>query len=273
MRDIQYVVFEIWKRFSKDDITGMAAQLSYFFLLSLFPFLIFLLTLIGFLPISAEQVLDLIRDYAPGNTMKLIEENIYSLMNQRSGSLLSAGIIGTLWAASHGINALMKVFNRAYETDENRSFILSRFIAIVLTVSMLLVTIIVLLLPVFGRVIGEFVFSFFGLSETFLQIWNALRWISSFLIMVVVLAILYKLSPDRPIPLQHAFPGAVFATVCWQLVSLAFSFYVENFGNFTAVYGSLGGVIVLMIWFYLSAMIIVIGGEINAILFKKNTRK
>lgn len=240
MKNIPYVISEVWKRFSRDDIPGIAAQLSYFFLLSLFPFLIFLLTLVGFLPISADQVLGMIRDYAPGNTMEIIEENIEVLMNQQNRGLLSIGIIGSLWAASHGIYALMKIFNRAYETEENRSFFQSRFIAIVLTVAMLLVTITVLLLPVFGRILGEFIFSFLGLTETFLQIWNALRWISSFVIMVIVLACLYKLAPDERIPFAHAFPGAIFAAVCWQLVSLAFAFYVENFGNYSAAYGASG---------------------------------
>lgn len=256
----------LWHRIMEDEVIGLSAQLAYFFLLSLFPFLIFLVTLLGYLPISHEDFLNLVREYAPGETMSMIETNLHNLMDEQRGGLLSFGVIAAIWTASNGINAIIRALNRAYDVKESRSFFIARLMAMFLTVAMIIVIVIALLLPVFGKMIGLFIFSHLGLSESFLAIWNALRWILSFLIMVVVFAALYYFAPNRRLKMKEVFAGAIFATIGWQLVSLAFAYYVDNFGNFTATYGSIGGIIVLMIWFYLSAMIMIIGGEINAVL-------
>src|SRR5690625_2325358 len=145
----------------------MSAQLSYYFLLSLFPFLIFLFTLVGYLPISADVVFNVLREYVPPESMTLIQDTLVELTDNRRGGLLSIGIIGMIWAASNGINALVRVFNRAYDTPEDRPFIVVRLISIVLTIAMLLVIAVALALPVFGRMIGEYVFSFIGFSDAF----------------------------------------------------------------------------------------------------------
>lgn len=256
---------EMFHRFMDDEVVGISAQLAYFFLLSLFPFMIFLFTLLGYLPISQEDVLSMVSKYAPGEeTMTLIESTIESVMSEHRGGLLSLGIIGTIWSASNALNAIVRALNRAYDVKESRPFLVARLMAIILTLAMILVIIVALLLPVFGKAIGVFLFSFFGLSESFLKIWNAMRWIVSFSIMVIVFASLYFFAPNRRLKIREVLIGAVFATLGWQLVSLVFSFYLDNFGNFSATYGSIGGIIVLMIWFYLSAMIIMIGGQLNA---------
>lgn len=262
---------QLIKRISQDDVPGLAAQLAYFLLLSLFPFLIFLVTLIGYLPINNIDVMGFLSGYAPSETLQLIEDNVHQIANQRNGGLLSIGILGTLWSASNGINAIMRAFNTAYDVEEDRSFLVSRIIAIILTIAMLLVIIVAFLLPIFGKQIGIYVFSFVGLSDGFIAVWDALRWIISSFVLFVVLLALYMLAPNKRVHLKNVAIGAVFATVGWQLVSLAFSYYVSTIGNYSAAYGSLGSVIVLMIWFFISGMIIIIGGEINAML--KDTRR
>lgn len=269
LKKISAFLKELLFRFGDDEVAGLSAQLAYFFLLSLFPFMIFLVTLIGFLPVTEDDILNLISRYAPGQTLTMIEDNLSYLMNNRNGSLLSIGIIGALWSASNGINAVIIAFNRAYDVGENRSYFKSRLISIFLTVAMIIVISIALLLPVFGKAIGIYVSSFLGLSDRFLALWNAFRWVSSFVILIIVLACLYIMAPNKSVNVKEALIGATFATVGWQLVSLAFSYYVNSIGNFSATYGSLGGVIVLMIWFYLSGMIIILGGEINAMLKKR----
>ncbi|MDX8046896.1 YihY/virulence factor BrkB family protein [Gracilibacillus sp. S3-1-1] len=262
----RFVTFikQIVNRMSNDDVAGLSAQLSYFFLLSLFPFLMFLVTLIGYLPFESIDIMNFISTYAPPEIMTLLHDNLSQIMGSRSGGLLSVGIIGTLWSASNGINALVRSFNKAYNIEEKRSFIMMRGISIILTLAMLLIIIIAFLLPIFGRMIGIYLFSLFGLSEDFLHIWNALRWIISSVIFFVVLLLLYRLAPSKRVYFRHIYIGAIFATICWQLTSLAFSYYVTSLGNYSATYGSLGGVIILMIWFYLSGIIIITGGEINA---------
>ncbi|UOQ43845.1 YihY/virulence factor BrkB family protein [Halobacillus salinarum] len=256
-------------RFGEDDIFGLAAQLAYFFLLSLLPFMIFLITLLGYLNIEEERVLALISTYAPPETYDLLSENLMTLLQDQNGGLLSIGIIGTLWAASNGVNAIIKAFNRAHQVDENRPFFITRIIAIILTIAMVIVISIAFLLPVLGHALGTYVFSFFGMSAGFLAIWNALRWVISSVIFFIVLSFLYVMAPNKPVKYRDTVVGAVFATIGWQLVSLLFSFYVSNMGNFSATYGSLGGVIVLMIWFYLSGIVIITGGEINALIYRR----
>ncbi|WP_174615945.1 YihY/virulence factor BrkB family protein [Virgibacillus ihumii] len=261
---------QLFEQITEHDVFGTAAQLAYFFLLSLFPFLLFLMTLVGYVPIDDQAIIELIATYAPGEIADLINENISELVNNRNGSLLSIGIIGTLWSASNAINAIMKGLNNAYEVEEDRSFIVSRLIAVILTLAMFFVICMAFLLPVFGKVIGEFLFTFVGLSEGFLNVWETLRWVISSITFFIVLIALYKLAPNRKVYFKYAVWGALFATVSWQLVSLAFSYYVNSMGNYAATYGSLGTVIVLMIWFYLTGIIILIGGLINAVLRKNN---
>ncbi|MBY7142728.1 YihY/virulence factor BrkB family protein [Virgibacillus sp. NKC19-3] len=258
----------VYQRIMNDDIIGLAAQLAYFFLLSLFPFLLFLLTLVGYLPIEESRVIAAITDYAPAQITDLINANISQLINQQNGGLLSIGIIGTLWAASNAINALTKALNKAYEVEEDRLFIVSRLIAIVLTIAMVLIICIAFLLPIFGQMIGESIFSLFGLSEGFLTVWEAMRWLVSSLVFFIVFLTLYKLAPNIKVYFKNVIWGALFSTISWQLVSLGFSFYVNNMGNYSATYGSLGAVIVLMIWLYISGIIIMTGGVINAVVRK-----
>ncbi|KHE66943.1 YihY/virulence factor BrkB family protein, partial [Halobacillus sp. BBL2006] len=181
---------ELFSRFGEDDVAGMAAQLAYFFLLSLFPFMIFLATLLGYLHIDEDRVLALVQTYAPPETFDMITENVTSLLQDENGSLLSIGLVGTLWAASNGVNAIMRAFNRAHDVEEDRPFIVSRFIAIILTIAMVFVIGIAFLLPVMGHAVGVYFFSFFGLSEGFLSMWNALRWVISSIIFFIVLSFL-----------------------------------------------------------------------------------
>ncbi|WP_051475682.1 YihY/virulence factor BrkB family protein [Bacillus sp. J37] len=262
---------ELVSRFLSDEVPGLSAQLSYFFLLSLFPFLIFLITLIGYLPISQTEVLNTIVEFAPGQSMQLINTTLDEILNNRNGGLLSFGIIATLWSASNGINAIVRAFNKAYDVDESRSFIVARGMAILLTIAMVFVIIVALLLPVFGKEIGVFIFSNFGFSAEFLTIWNTLRWLVSGIILFIVFTALYFVAPNKRLHIKDGLPGAFAATLGWMVVSLAFSYYVGNFANYSATYGSIGGIIVLMIWFYLSGMIIILGGELNAMLYKRKT--
>lgn len=273
MKKIKSFFKQLFHRITEDDIFGLAAQLAFFFLLSLFPFLLFLITLIGYLPLDERVVTEFIGTYAPGQIMDLIHDNIGQLVNNQNGGLLSLSVIGTLWSASNGIKAIMKAFNRAYEVDEDRSFVFGRLIAIVLTIAMVLVICVAFVLPIFGKMFGEYFFSFFGYSDEFIQFWTMMRWVVSSIIFFVVLTLLYKLAPNKHIDFIQAIWGAIFATIGWQLVSLAFSFYVSTIGNYSAMYGSLGAVIILMIWFYLSGIIIIIGGVINAVIMQMKQKE
>ncbi len=256
---------ELAWRFFLHEGPSKSAELAYFFLLSLFPFMIFLLTLIGYLPVKTGDVIGLIEQYAPEDTMSVIEETL----NTGNRGLLSFGIIAALWSASNGLNAIVRAFNHAYEVEENRSFIMVRLTSLLLTAAMVFTILVALLLPVFGRAIGHFIANLDGTPEMFLAAWSALRWGISPLVLLIVFTALYFFAPNKRLSFKFVLPGAVVATAGWILVSMLFSYYVSEFANYSATYGSLGGIIVLMIWFYLSGMMIILGREINALLHKR----
>lgn len=263
---------DLFKNFTEDEVTSLAAQMAYFFLLSLFPLLIFLVTLVGYFPIDTASILSGLSDFIPSDAMTLIETNLEQVIDSSGGGLLSIGIIGTLWSASNGINAIMRSLNKAYDVEENRSFIVGRLIAILLLISMLVLILVALLLPVFGRALGVYVFSFFGASEAFIDVWNMLRWIISSSVFFIVFLYLYRLAPNAKVYIRDTLYGALFATLGFQLASFGFSFYVNNFGNYSATYGSLGGIIIMMFWFYITGIVIITGGEINALTAKYRGR-
>lgn len=263
---------ELVAHINEADVMGLSAQLAYFFLLSVFPFLLFLVTLLGFFPIDDRAFIEYIAAYLPNDVVSMIETNLTNILNNRSGSLLSVSIIGTLWSASNGFNAITRSFNKAYRVEENRSFILNRLIAIGLMVGLIFMIAIALLLSVFGKVLGEQLFAFTGLDE-YLNVWNIIRWGVTSITFFIALLFIYKLAPNEKVLFRHALTGAIFATVFWQLTSLAFSLYVNTLGNYSATYGSLGTVIVLMIWFYLFGIIITTGGVLNAFIKEREEIK
>ena len=265
-------VLELYRRFTEDEITALSAQLSYYFLLSLFPLLIFIVSVATYLPIDYMSLLGLLSDYMPEDVLVLIETFLSQIIESSGGGLISIGIIGTLWSASNGINAVMRALNKAYNVEENRSFIKGRLIAMSLLISVMVIIVVAFLLPVFGQMIGVYIFSFFGVSDQFLTVWNALRWVISSFIFLVVFMYLYQMAPNTRVYFRDIIFGALFSTIGWQLASYGFAFYVNEMGNYSATYGSLGGVIVLMLWFYISGIIILLGGEINAMVAVKRGR-
>jgi membrane protein len=260
----------LWTQFEKHDATGLAAQCAYYFLLSLFPFLLFILSLLGYLPFSSDDVMGLIKEYIPGAVAGWIEEMLSNLLDVKRGGALSFGLILALVSASAAMNAIVIAVNKAYGLPERKSFIHSRILAVMLTLGMLIVIASALLLSVFGHWIGDWTLANIPISTKQVALWNNLRWIVNFIIVFVVFIGIYYIAPNTCLTCKSVLPGAIFAAVGWQLTSLGFSFYVNNFTNYSATYGSVGGIIVLMTWFYISALIIIIGGEINAIRHVKN---
>lgn len=257
---------ELLKRIKEMDVTGLGAQLAFFFLLSIFPLLIFIITLLPYLNLSEEQVFSFMEDVAPAEVYSLIETTLFEIMANQNTGLLSFGILGTIWSASLGMNALIKSLNLSYEVEEDRPIWLARGMAIIATILLIFIIIVALVLPVFGQQIGVFFFSFLGLEERFLTTWNALRFTITPLIIFIVCAIIYWVTPNVKLNIKSVLVGAVFTSIGWLAISYGFSIYINNFGNFSAAYGSIGGIIIMMLWLYLSAMLLMIGGQINAVM-------
>ena len=258
---------ELYKRsLVQDDIFDLSAQLAYYFLMSIFPFLIFVMTLLAYLPISSTGVVDMIMQFAPKEATTLIVKNVEGILGHQRGGLLSIGIIMALFSTSSGIHATMRVLNRAYGVEESRNYLVVKAMTFAYAAGMIVVILIALILPVFGKVIGTFVVSHFHLHRDLLHTWDSVRYSVSFIVMFLLFTILYWLAPNIRLHLTAVFPGAIFATIGWQAVSLGFAYFVNNFNDFSYTYGSLGAIIALMLWFYLSAMTLILGGQINAIL-------
>lgn len=255
----------------KDSATGLAAQQAYYYMLAIFPLLILIVAIVPYLNIDPQRAINVVNQLLPEESAQMIRENIIRLVSERNGGLLTFGIIGTIWSASNGMNAFIKAVNSAFDVKETRSFIKARLVSIMLTFGLIIAIVVALLLPVFGNVLLDMVQSFVNIPETFNIIFSIVRWIVAIIVIAAILTVLYRIAPNKQYPFKHVIPGAVFATVVWLLISLGFSFYVSNFGNYSATYGSLGGVIVLMLWLFLTGLALVLGGEINAIYHRDKT--
>lgn len=268
MRKLKLFFKELLNRIKEDSVTAMGAQLAYYLILSIFPFLIFFLNLLSYTPIAREEVLESLIVILPLDTQRLIMELLSETISKSSETLLSLGALTGMWAASRGIMSLIKSLNTAYGVEEKRSYLQLRGVAVLFTLALLVLLLIVLSTLVFGEVLGNMLFDYLGLAYKFMAIWKYLRILISLGFMILTFTLLYKFSPSirngGRMHFKHTFPGAVFASLGWILTSSLFSYYVNNFGDFGKTYGSLGGVIVLMIWLYISSIIIITGGEINA---------
>ena len=267
-------VQDVLLRIQRVEISAMGAQLAYFFLLSFFPLLIFLVTLLPFLNLETTQVYAVLVNVMPDEVYRLIESTLDEILTNRNSSLLSIGIIGTIWSASKGINALFRALNKAYDTDGRVGFV-ERGLSLVFTIALVVVVGVALLLPVFGQQIGHFLFSIVGVGEQFVLFWHNIRWVMPLLLIFLVLMGLYWFVPNTD-PRQKiigVWPGAVFSTVAWLVLTYGFSFYISNFGNYSATYGSIGGVIILMLWLYFTGMILIFGAVLNATMQKRALQK
>lgn len=260
---------KLGKELSDDKATTLAAAQAYYYMLAIFPLLILLLTILPYLNINPEQVSMFIQDTLPPELASTFTDNIVNLVTTPRGGLLTLGILGTLWSASNAVNAFIMAVNQAYDVKDDRSFIKKTVLRLLLTLGAIIAIAVALALPIFGGVIIEALVDATGLSASSTTLLHVLRWVISIVVISLVLAAMYHFGPDEQFPFKEVLIGAVIATVLWQVVSLLFSFYVSNFGNYTATYGSLGGVIILLLWFFLTGLILVIGAEINAMNHKR----
>jgi membrane protein len=260
------------QEFQRDDALGLAAQLAYYLILALFPFILVLVSLMGTFGSEelASEVLGYFRQVVPGEAYEIIETFTANIISGRAEApgLLSFGILFTIWAASGAFAALINALNRAYDVQETRPFWKVRGIAILMTLGLSVLVLVGVLLLVVGEPIGKTVANIFGLGDLFLLVWDIARWPVALLFMVLTVALLYYFAPDVEQPFRWITPGGLIGVLLWVLASVGFNFYVSNFGSYNKTYGSIGAVIILLLYLYISSLTILFGATLNATLVR-----
>jgi membrane protein len=249
-----------------DNCLGLAAQLAYYFFLALFPALLFLVAVISFMPVSGllDAVTGMLARVAPGEVISIVQEQLLKIANDKSTGLLTLGMLGTIWSCSSGMTAIVDTLNQAYDIQESRPWWKVRLLAIGLTIALAVFIVASLTLVLVGPALAEKVAVWAHLGPAFAWTWTIVQWPLVFALVTLGIALIYYFAPDAEQDWVYITPGSILATALWLIISLVFKYYVANFTSYTATYGFIGGAIVLMLWFYVSALAVLVGAELNA---------
>lgn len=269
----------VWARSEEDEILARAAQLSYFFLLAIFPLLIFLITLLGYFNSGGShlerRLIGYLGDVMPPAALHLVVVTIDQITRARGTGKLGFGLLLALWVASSGMRALAQALNAAYDVRETRPWWKLRLISIALTVALAVLIISALLIVLYGGRVGHAVAAIFHAGAAFSVLWWILQWPIALTFVIVAFVMIYRFVPNvsakrhgKGLPASDyrrrwLSPGVIIAVALWLLVSLLLRLYLHFFNSYNATYGSLGALIILMLWFYLTGAAILLGGEIN----------
>jgi len=257
----------IW-RINDDDIFGRAAQLSYYFLLALFPLLLVLINLLGYFAQEGtgfrNKLITYLAAVIPSTAVSLIKTTLDEISNSSGTGKVSLGLLAALWAASNGMGAISQTLNTVYNVKETRSWWKVRLVSIVLTVALAVLIIAALAIVLYGGTIGDALAARFGFTDFFTIAWAILQWPIALGFVLGTFNLIYNFAPNLSRNQRRWFSlGAVVAVALWLLISFGFRLYLHYFDSYSVTYGSLGALIVLMLWFYLTGVAILIGGEVN----------
>jgi membrane protein len=249
-------------------VTNGAAVLAYYLMLASFPAAILLLSLLPYLPIPNldRAIVDLMHQIMPDQAAQLFTSTVESVVSERRGGLLSVGVLGTLWAASTGIHAVMQQLNVTYDVKETRPFWKTRGLALLLVFGYGILVVGAFALVVFGGILQTYLSQLLGWNRLLLGFFSALRWIIILAMIMGALSVMYYFGPNVKHRFKLVSPGGIVGTVLLVLASLSFRLYVANFGKYEATYGSIGAVIVMLLWLYVAGLVVLIGSEVNSLL-------
>ncbi|MCU1282342.1 MAG: ribonuclease, partial [bacterium] len=262
---VKEFVRQLIESFGRNQPFDLAAQLAYFALLAFFPFAMFLLTLIGYIPLHGldTQILGAIYSVMPADVAKLCDATLHEIVGKQHGWLLWSTLAFALWTASGGASGLITALNRAYDVSETRPVWRVKLRALAVTLGGVVAIIIATAAMLVGPEIVRRIWSFFGFGGAFDQLWAILRWPVATLTMMTMVACMYYFLPNVKQKWRFITPGSTVAVLAWILASLGFRLYVSHFTSYARTYGALGTVVVLLVWLYLSGLMIILGGEIN----------
>ena len=261
------ILFRTFKEaFWKDNCLGMAAQLAYYFFFGLFPALLVLLAIASYFPVEKliDDLFATLGGFAPPEVLTIITDQIKKISNGEQGGLLTVGMLAALWSSSAAMTAIIDTINRAYGVEESRPWWKVRLVAVGLTVGLSVFILVSFALVLIGPTAAEQLANRLNLGPAFEWTWKVLQWPVVFALVATAIGLVYYHAPDVKQDWVWLTPGSVFAPVSWLLASLGFKYYVAKVGAYTETYGAIGAVMVLMLWFYISGLVILIGAEMNA---------
>jgi len=256
------------QRINDDEVLGRAAQLSYYFLLALFPLLLFLINVLGYLAQEGTAFRDRLLIYfaavMPSTAVTLVRTTLDEISLSSGTGKLSFGLLAALWAASNGMGAISQTLNTAYDVRETRPWWKVRLITICLTVALSILILAALAIILYGGTIGEALAARYGFGNFFTTVWTILQWPIALVFVLTTFNLIYNFAPNLKSQARRWItPGAFVGVGLWLAVSFGFRMYLGFFDSYSVTYGSLGALIVLMLWFYLTGVAILIGGEVN----------
>jgi membrane protein len=250
----------------KHNCLGMAAQLAYYFFFSLFPALLFLIAVASYFPITTliDEIIGAFGQFAPPEFLTIVTDQIRKISGDEQGGLLTLGILTALWSSSTAMTAIIDTVNHAYGVEEGRSWWKVRLIAIALTIGGAIFVLVSFALVIVGPQLADPLARALGLGSALEWTWRILEWPLAFALAGSGIALVYYFAPDVDQEWSWLVPGTVFATTLWLAASLGFRYYVVNVTHYTETYGALGGAMVLLLWFYLSGFVLLLGAVMNA---------
>ncbi len=259
----------IWQEISRDNVLTLAAAMAYSWLFAIFPFLIFLLTLAPYLPetqkVNAQQELStFVREYLPQHGADTLLDSLNFVLSEPRTGLLSFGLVITLWAASGGVSMTMSALDSAFDAPASRPFYKQRPLAILLTIILVVLILLVFVLLPVGTQVMRWITHRDSLPIPLVWTVNVIRYILALLLMLSGLSTLYKFGSVVKQPFTFLSPGAIFTVTVWCLLGEGFRFYVDKFGRYERMYGAVGGVAIILLLFYIDALMLLIGAEINS---------
>jgi membrane protein len=257
-----------------DTIPSKGAEISFYLLLSFFPLLIFIITLISYIPmIHLNLYINSLSKFMPSNAYSIVSYIIGRAISDKSTNLLIISFFIALWSATNAVTAIIRGINKAYDQEETRPFIKVIAISQLFTIELVLLITFSLVLVVYGNKISDFIINFLNFDNYAFTILNWVRYIIAIITMLLLFLSLYMYTPNHRLRLKDVYPGAVFSTICWITSSVIFSYYANNYINYSLLYGSIGGIVALLSWLYLSSMVILIGAELNAAFYFRKIGK
>lgn len=257
-----------------DDVMGMAAQISYYTMLALFPFLIFVLSVVSMFPLGAAlqpMLLEALAEQMPLEAANYVTDVVMGLLPNTNRGLLSVGLLASLWGASMAVGALITTINRAYNIRPRRNMVTQKLLSIVLTLALSGLWLMAMTIILVGPQITQNLFEFMGLASETNTFWTSVRLPMAFLLNLLALSVLYYIAPEAKQKFRWILPGAVTATTLWMVASSVFRLFLRNFGQYNTTYGSLAAIVILMVWLWISGLAFLLGAEINALMKRLET--